>query len=98
VLNDISTWHSVELYWVREHAGVQGNEIAEKLTRDGSVQKLVGPKPFLGVSRQNIRKIKCWMDNKHLARWQGPSSTQRQAQELISGTSPGAKTRLLSFN
>ena len=38
------------------------------------------------------------MDNQHLAMWRGPSSTQRQAQELISGTSPGAKTRLLSFN
>ena len=45
---DISTCHTVGLYWVHEHAGVQGNEIAEKLTRDGSVQKFVGPKPSLG--------------------------------------------------
>ena len=52
-----------------------------------------------GVSRQNVRrKIKCWLDNQYLARWRGLGSTQRQAQELISGTSPGAKTRLLSFN
>jgi hypothetical protein len=50
-------------------------------------------------SRQNIRrKLKCWMDNRHLARWQGLSSTQRQAQELISGPCLAAKIRLLYFN
>ena len=40
-LNDISTWHAVDLYWVPGHAGVQGNEMADKLTRDSSVQKSV---------------------------------------------------------
>ena len=53
----------------------------------------------MGVSTQNIRrKIKCWMDNQHLARWRGLGSTQRHVRELISGPSPGAKTRLLSFD
>ena len=65
-LNDISAQHTVGLYWVLGHAGVQGNEISDKLIRDGSVQKFVGPMPSLGVSRQNIRrKIKRWMDNEH---------------------------------
>jgi hypothetical protein len=30
------------------HAGVRRNEIADKLARDGSVQKFVGPQPSLG--------------------------------------------------
>jgi hypothetical protein len=78
---------------------VRGNEIADKLTRDGSVQKFVGQEPFLGVSRQNIRrKIKCWMDNHHLVMWRGPCSTQRQARELISGPDLATRARLLSFN
>jgi len=47
VLKDISAGHTVGLYWVPGHAGVRGNEIADKLTKDGSVQKLVGPEPFL---------------------------------------------------
>jgi hypothetical protein len=38
------------------------------------------------------------VDNRHLAMWRGPSSTQRQARGLISGPSLTAKTRLLSFN
>jgi len=53
------------------HAGVRGNETADKLARDGSVQKVVGHEPSLGVSRQNRRKVKRWLDNQHLARWRG---------------------------
>jgi len=68
VLNDISTRHAVRLYWIRGHAGVRGNEIADKLARSGSGQRFIGPEPFLGISRQNIgRKMKHWMQRHHLA-------------------------------
>ena len=50
------------------HAGVRGNETADRLAGRGSGQWLIGPEPFLGVSRQNIRKkMKYWMKNQHLA-------------------------------
>jgi hypothetical protein len=55
-LNDISTWPTVGLYWVPDHAGVRGNEIADRPARNVSAQRFVGPEPFLGVSRQTIRK------------------------------------------
>jgi hypothetical protein len=38
------------------------------------------------------------MEKKHLALWRGPYSTQRQAQELISGPDLAMGARLLSFN
>jgi ribonuclease HI len=47
VLNDISIQH-VGLYWVPGHAGVGGNKIADRLARDASAQKFVGPEPSLG--------------------------------------------------
>ena len=98
-LNDISTQHTVGLYWVPGHAGVIGNEVTDTLTRDGSVQRFVGPQPFLGVSGQNIRrKMKCWMEKQHLVLCRVPCSTQRQARELISGPDLATRARLLSFN
>ena len=38
------------------------------------------------------------MDKQHLTRWRVLGSSRRKARELISGPSPSAKTRLLSFN
>jgi len=75
------------------------NEIADELARGGSAQRFVGPEPVLGVSRQNIRrKMKRWIENKHLALWCGPCSTQREARELIMGPELAMGARLLSFN
>jgi hypothetical protein len=79
------------------HAGVRGNEIAHELARDGSALKFVGPEPALGVSRQDIRRIICWLVNQHWVWWRDLGDTQRQAQELILGPCLGAKARFLSF-
>jgi len=43
VLNDISTQHTVALYWVPGHAGMQWNEIADRFAKDGYVHKSMGP-------------------------------------------------------
>jgi hypothetical protein len=94
-----SSRHAVRLYWVPGRARVRGNEIADRFARSGSGQWFIGPEPFLGVSRQNIRrKMKRWMKNQHLALWRGPYSTQRQAQELISGHNLATGAWFWSFN
>jgi hypothetical protein len=98
-LNDISARYAVGLYWIPGHAGVRGNEITDRLARGRSGQRFIGPEPFLGVSRQNIRrKLKRWMKNQHLALWRGPCNTQRQARELISSHDLAMGAQLLSFN
>jgi hypothetical protein len=96
---DISNRHAVGLFWVPGHAGVRGNEITDKLARSGSGQRFIGPEPFLGVSRQNIRrKMKSWVEKQHLALCRGPCGTQRRVQEIISGPNLTIGAQLLSFN
>jgi hypothetical protein len=98
-LNDISARHVVGLFWVPGHAGVRGNETADRLARSGSGQRFTGPEPFLGISRQTIRrKVKGWIGRQHLALWREPCGTQRQARELISGPNLAIGARILSFN
>jgi hypothetical protein len=61
--------------------GIRGNEIAGRLARSGSRQRFIGPEPFLGVSRQNIRRnVKGWIGKKYLALWCEPCGTQRQVR------------------
>jgi ribonuclease HI len=77
VLNGISTYHSVVLFWVPGHSGIRGNETANELTREASVQQFVGPESAMGVSRQNIKKkIQCWLAKQHTTLWQDLTSTQ----------------------
>ena len=98
-LKDISIQHSVGLFWVPGHSGIRVNKIADKLARDAILHHFVGPKPALGVSKENIRKkIKRWIDNQHMVMRRHLISTQRQAQKMILGPSPAVKTRLLSFS
>jgi hypothetical protein len=81
-LNIKVTWHTLGLFWVPGHAGVRGNEFADRLASNGSAQRFVGPERFLGVSTQTIRrKTKRWMEKQHLASWSVPCSTQRQARD-----------------
>jgi hypothetical protein len=94
-LNDISTWHAVGLHWIPGHTGVRGNETADMLMRNGSVSGYVGPESALGVSQQDLRStINHWLGNQHQRRWWNLGDSQRQARELISGPSRGARIRL----
>jgi len=97
--SSISTKYAVGLFWVPGRAGVRGNEIADELVRGISDLGFFGPEPALGVSRQDIQKRPSrWLVNQQWARWRGLGDTQRQAQELISGPSLGAKAKFPSFN
>jgi hypothetical protein len=81
------------------HAGLQGNEIADRLARGGSAQCFFGPEPALGVCRSDIRKkLRCWLIRQHQTIWHDLGNSLRQARELISGPCPGTRIKLLSFN
>jgi hypothetical protein len=98
-LNDISARHAVGLYWVPGHAGVRGNETADRLARNGSASGFVGPEPALRVSKQDLSsQIGRWLANQHQRRWQDLGYSQQQARELISGPNQGTRAKFLSFS
>ena len=97
-LNDISTRHAVDLYWVPGHTGILGNETVVGIARGGSALRFLGPELALGVSRRDLQKrIGRWLVNQYGAQWRGFDDTQRQARELISEPSVGKRAKFLTF-
>ena len=58
----LAEWNRIQLIWVPGHTGIDGNEMAGQLARQGSSYPLTGPDPALGrlpgVGRvRNMRSI-----------------------------------------
>jgi len=98
-LNDISIRHAMGLFWVPAHAGIRGNEIADRLARGGTALRFLGPDPALGVSRRDLQmRLGRWLVNQHGAQWRGLGDTQRQACKFIWGPSLGTRAKFMTFN
>ena len=42
-LNELGKENSVALFWITEHAGIPGNDVADKLAKDGAQRSILGP-------------------------------------------------------
>jgi hypothetical protein len=63
--------------------GIDGNEIADQLARQGSSYPLIGPEPALGISAKVARRvIRDWTSRKHEEHWQSIHG-QRQAKGFL---------------
>ena len=49
-LCSIGRWNELELIWVPGHCGIDGNEKADELARDGSSNSPYGSEPIIGIS------------------------------------------------
>jgi ribonuclease HI len=60
----------IQLVWVPGHMGIDGNEIADQLARQGSSHPVREPEPALGVSAKVAREvIRDQMSRKHEKHW-----------------------------
>ena len=50
-LRQLAMLTSVTLTWIPGHPGIQGNEKADALTRQGAQRDFIGPEPCLPIER-----------------------------------------------
>jgi ribonuclease HI len=67
--------------------GIDGNEIADQLARQGPSHPLTGPEPALGISEKVARGMSSgWKSRKHKEYWQSICE-QRKVNSFLKGTS-----------
>jgi hypothetical protein len=78
--------------------GIDGNEIADQLARQGSSYPFIGPEPALGISAKVARGVmRDWMSRKHEKHWQS-IRRERQAKGFLKKPSSKKAGELLNLS
>ena len=64
-LNQLGKQNHVSIAWIRGHAGVHGNEMADYVAKSGSKSKIHGPEPRITVPYAGcVRTVMDWFTNR----------------------------------
>ena len=97
-LNKLARGRTVTLRWVPGHVGIEGNEVADKLAKEGAGIGFIGMEPCVPVSRMVIKgKIREWGWKSFHKRWRN-LNTCRQAREGIREQTEGDLRSLLQLS
>jgi len=70
-LCELSSQNEVKLLWVPGHKGIEGNERADQLAKEGATSKFEGPEPVLGLAKSTANAaIRQWLSQEQGSRFQ----------------------------
>ena len=82
-MQELGKNNDLTLNWVPGHYGVEGNEKVDKLVKLAANSKMVGPKPFIGMSMNTIRlEKKIWLKNTFDNYWR-TAPEMRHTKQII---------------
>lgn len=87
LLQEMSMTNTVNLFWVPGHCGIEGNEIADELARNGSSMQFLGPEPFCGVSPCSLKmELRNWEQMMINTNWYN-TTIARQSKRFVTPNS-----------
>lgn len=94
----LSRLNTVSLGWVPGHRGIEGNERADKLAKEGAMTPFTGPEPGCGISWAMVRgAIHKWAHKEHTSRW-GETEGQVLPKSLVGEPSTSLSAFLLRLD
>jgi ribonuclease HI len=97
-LNELGKNRKVTLKWVKAHAGTEGNEEADRLAKEATEVRFLGPEPVLPITRSRVTNDM----KKIMAKWSGDvwRNTRgcRQSKENMSKLQVGDREYLGSLH
>ena len=94
-LTSLASRNFVELRWVPGHQGIEGNEGADSLAKEGAQLPFFGPEPSCGISRAAARTtVRCWAGETQHRLWRQLPG-QHLGKLLVKRTSPALVRSLI---
>jgi hypothetical protein len=94
----LATHNRVQLIWVPDHEGIEGNETANQLAKLGSECPFTKPEPACGSSAGiNKKAVRDWTNRDHKKYWESLIGL-RQAKGFLKGPSVKRTKKLLKLN
>ncbi len=69
-LTVLSEVNQVTIMWVLWHGGIQQNETADRLAREGAMTRTISPEPVLPFLSRFKSKIRNWIEKKKQKEWE----------------------------
>lgn len=91
-LKSLAERNRVKLYWIPGHTGLEGNEIADQLARNGSTNMFIGPEPFLGISNSALNtELNNWLFGQIQSNWNTVSNANQSKRFVTINTTQTQK-------